>query len=402
MFIDTTRSEQLQNILRKIQKTTNINQLTPASFIYMLAKGFSEYGLDIIDTLNQISFDALLPNATGTYLDLLGKAAYIERKTSSTASVSVSEQVIKFSAGGKTFGEINNGNQISIPAFTEVYTDADPDTGKEIMFLTTEIVILAPDETEHYVGVEASGPGEIAIGVGAIKHHNFTAYDDIQNESLLVTNVEPVSGGTWLEDDDSYRYRIANRLYITQGGNDIAIISAAMTSPGVADVRIVRHQRGIGTFDLIVMPVVAGNMDSIIREVKSRVRNFVSSGEDVVVEQPSLLGVEVGVSLVFAEGTPVATKELERAKVIAEVTRRINNRPIGGLLTRQMIVDMVFDAAPSIVRTGTGNQMFDNLFLYTPSYDGNRVRNTLVKDIYPEPYQKVVTEFSIEAPVVVR
>ena len=161
--------------------------------------------LGTIDSSQFVNISAtLLPFATGDSLDLIGQIFGVTRIQRQDAYSDSSDNNFQFYVRTGTFGDLNSGNDIQVPANIQIYTAAPNGP----IYLTDAVTLLAGNSVQSFsaTSVYTGSSGNTATGV--FSQSNFTNYTQAATGGLLVTNNFGVIGGRDVEDDASYQYRI--------------------------------------------------------------------------------------------------------------------------------------------------------------------------------------------------
>lgn len=141
----------------------------------------------------------------------------------------------------------------------------------------------------------------------------------------IVTPVDGVGGVTnkadWLtlegadaENDVSLRkrYRLA---WMAQAGNTRAAYEAAALSvPGVADVKVAdQHPRGEGTLDIIVQGTAGIPTEKLLEDVRAAVADTIIINDDVLVKAPTAHPVTITCTLELLSGDAESLRTQARA-----------------------------------------------------------------------------------------
>ena len=112
--------------------------------------------------------ETLLPFASGMNLDLIGEIYGVYRLGQQIASVPAGDRNLRFYVRRDTFGHINKGKDILIPAGVEITTinDSGP------VYLTDPITLKAGDK-EAWFSAKSTSPGNAAnVTAGVFTRHN--------------------------------------------------------------------------------------------------------------------------------------------------------------------------------------------------------------------------------------
>jgi len=163
---------------------TGIRQLAPGG----KARAFCDIFANELAGLESRQFaniaQSLLPFATDTSLDLIGEIFGVPRLAQATAGVDISDQNFEWYVRNGTFGSINSGQDIGIPAGVQIYTAAQNGP----VYLATAVTCPAAASVQYFsaTSLYSGAAGNAPAGIFAL--HNFTNYTESAYGSLLVTN----------------------------------------------------------------------------------------------------------------------------------------------------------------------------------------------------------------------
>jgi uncharacterized phage protein gp47/JayE len=198
---------------------------------------FSAYAADLWNALRDLEEQADVRTARGIYLDRLGEQFGVPRLPPQPASTVGKGPAVKFTNNGLT--------AITIPAQTRVWNADEPD----VAFFTQSDIVLQGG-AEGFVDVLAGNTGEAHnIGAGVLTSHNAGM------GQVSVTNTRPIGGGTFIESDAAYRFRISQSIQARHGATEISIRQALLALPGVRDATIQPGARGNGSVDILLIPI---------------------------------------------------------------------------------------------------------------------------------------------------
>lgn len=253
---------------------------------------------DLQALLLEVMPQGFVMHATGGWLDLCAQDMNVYRRAELQA-----RGLVTF-----TRSRENTGN-IRIPKGTIVKTPIGPD-GRELrFFVTSEVVMLAKDDSCD-VPVEAEHPGAAySVGAGYITE--------------LVTHVAGIAsimnGESWLtqegadtESDDDLRARCVLRWHeLSQGSTKYAYQSWALSVKGVREAYILdQHPRGQGTVDVVIVGTGGAPSESLIQEVQKVIDEHRPVCSDALVRAPKIRGVQLDIEVFIhpSEGDEAAIK----------------------------------------------------------------------------------------------
>ena len=191
-----------------------------------------------------------------------------------------------------------------IPAGFVVLTEA-AGTFPAIEFKARERVQIGEDGTV-IVAAECLEPGTI----GNVAANTITLLSEPINGIASVTNLEPFTGGTGVEDDESYRERVLAAYDESLSGAKKDYIRWAKEVPGVEAVYVVPLWNGPGTVKVLIMD---SNGQPANQDLIEAVQNHIAPdgnlggglapiGADVTVEAPEVFEVNITLTIVLKDG----------------------------------------------------------------------------------------------------
>ena len=318
----------LNHLVSKTEITnTSVGGIT-RSILEVINLNLSEF-YDILDINTTMGF---VSTAEGYFLDLLGDLLNVKRLEASSASASTSDNTQKFYVTTGTLHDLIPTDMIPIGTIV-----SSPDN--TISFTVSENATFGIADTFVYVSVQSSTAGSMYnVGVNSLTKHNLIP------PTLYTTNERVIIGGSDLESDDNYRYRIINASLSAEKANETAIRLAALSTSGVANVVIRPYARGIGTYDLIVIPVEGIATDQLVSDVQSSIDTTQAFGVVGTAIKPSIVTVNIEIRLIFNTNATEADKTDLRSRVKAAIEKYTVNIPIGGSFIlnemRQQIMDV--------------------------------------------------------------
>lgn len=331
-------------------RTRNLSQLNDASFEYLIrntagrVSQLSPGGIAraLVETANrhlEAFYESLSTNmamafvsqATGAYLDLHGALFGLSRRTERDARILAEDNALRFYVNSGTLidrlpktGDLNRGY---IPKGTTITND-----DASIVYVVEEDVTFERTATEVFVPARASVAGSSAnVGAFNLRKHSLPVYD------VFVTNPIAITSGRSIESDEEYRTRIVNSLLAAEGANETAIRLAALSAPGVADVRVIPFGFGAGSFKVMVIP--QGNRVPVqtLIDVQRYIENISSFGIFFTVEEPMYRRISMIVSLRYTPDVITTERSVVRNSVERALLNYIGSIPIGGELVMTQV-----------------------------------------------------------------
>jgi uncharacterized phage protein gp47/JayE len=328
----------------------------------------------------------MLPYALGLNLDFIGELFGVRRIQRQDVTATQASNTFQFYVRRGTFGAINGGNAITIPAGTRIFTDSD---GGPI-YVTSDVVVLGAADSQGFAGARSADGGTTGNApVGVYTRHNFLNYTDSRFGSLLVTNTVALVGGRDTEDDESYRYRINLRLQSHGGSAEDDLRLEILQVPGVQDLDF---ERLAGTFNVYVYGISPTTPASLLQLVQNSIDNRTAYPLVGLAVAPDLIGISLTTKVKLSATTSAA----DRAGVLATAARAaedyINNLRVGQELVINEIADRIMSADSRIVDIGEPNRPLQEIFIWRSRLDSSRYSRFLIGNYTPATGERIVVE----------
>lgn len=313
---------------------TNIGGIT-RSLIEIINKNISEY-YDILDVNMNMGF---LSTSEGYFLDLIGDLFNMPRIQATAANASSVDGVQKFYVvSGYLIDKVPSG---IIPANTVVSS-----TDGSLNYYISADTNFSASATEVYVPITANAVGtKLNVPQNTLVSHNLNISD------LFTTNEKSIVSGTDTESDANYKYRLMNATVAAEKANEISVRLAALSVNGVADVIIKPYARGIGSFDVIVIPVEGIATDSLISSVQSAINDVTACGMKGTAIKPTIVPVDIEVKLIFNNNATDFEKSDIKSQVKTSIEKYTTNIPLGGEFIYNELIQQIMDVSQKIKDT---------------------------------------------------
>jgi len=387
-----TPSQYSAEILDNLQ-LTGVTNTTPGGKARALADAIgNEMGILEANTFNAAS-QLLLPYATGAALDSLGAIYNVPRLQASDANAPATDTNFEFYVQTGTFGTINNGNDIVIPAGTRIFTSAANGAVYAVDVQTT----LPASQSSAFFSASAlvtGAAGNAASGI--FTQHNFTNYTQNNFGTLLVTNNFGIVAGSDAEQDEDYRYRINLRLQSAGGNAEVDIRAAVLQIPGIQDITF---NPLAGTYQVYVYgtsPAVGQALLSLVQTALNQNTAYPLVG---VALAPDLVGISLSTSLTLQSGLSSIDQSTIIASATSAAANYINNLAVGAELIINQISDVILNSDSRILDIGNPNQPLQSIFIWRSRLDGTRYSQFLINDYTPVIGERIIVESSISNPI---
>jgi uncharacterized phage protein gp47/JayE len=245
----------LKAVRDKLTADTNITNFDIDSKARVMGDVFVEEELSSQEEMVIAFYGQQLSNAVKEQLDEIGRSLGLPRRELTSASVIVAEQNLAFYVESGTFGSINSGLPIVVPAGTVIRSDPDAnELGSRIEYTTQQAHILLAIDTISFVEAKASTFGNRSnLGAETLRSHSFTGYTNSLLDALKVVNFYPILNGRNRETDDSYRFRLSQFYIAIIQANSTRIKMNSLQVPGVIQTNVLPGYYGIGSAAALVL-----------------------------------------------------------------------------------------------------------------------------------------------------
>ena len=375
---------------RSVTKKTKESLRDRAGITHWSPDGVASSLLDSITTehrlvsrrMNKALESIQIGSAEGESLSALGETRNVRRLPAMHASTEAIEMNFAFYVSSGTFGDINAGADIILPAGTIVNAGDDLESGESlsrrnrVQYKTTNSYTLGAGQSIVYCSIKAETPGSgMNVAENVLIAHSFEDYSDRLSQSLLCTNRRSILNGRNLEDDESLRFRIANHYTALASSNETAISMKALTVPGVLKTEVVPNYYGIGTAAVFVFGIDKESNKKMVAAVQERISELQTPGLRIF----ALPGIEVCFDFELTVYTRENLTRRQRDSVNRSILKTMNryfatnsSRPISRVSLREIHqrITRESDVGSLIVGRGDVEGMFDHVYI-RKSYSGS-------------------------------
>ena len=390
----------LADAITNLTSNSLVNKTSPGSKARAILEATNRNIAQAYQTFDLNLARALLSGATGTYIDLIGELVNVPRLGSTAANSSSTSQTVKFYVDSGNFGGINGGGSITIPAGTLISTQAN--AGGVVYQMPTGVT-LTNSLSELFFAVEAVSPGAASnVGAGALTFHNFTNYTDNANNTLRVINLSGIFSGADMEDDINYKYRISQSALSAEAANQTAVLLAALSTPGVANVLLQNRSYGIGTFTVLIKSITPSVSDSLIDNVQAAISTVSALGALPLADRPNETGMAFTVTVYYQNGVSDGDKDNIEIQIASTMSDYVNSLDIGEEFILNELVDKVLDVSPNIQDIGSPTAPFDSMAIYKETnLRTGKIRQDLIGNYTPASTERIIIEPSLQQPITI-
>lgn len=336
---------------------------------------------------------SLLPYAVKDNLDFLGEIYGIPRLGAVTASSNIADFNFSFYVLQGTFGQINNGQPIVVPAGTTISTN---DPNGVVYTLDSAVTLPAASSSVSFSATSSQDGSAGNIPSGVLTNHNYRGYADFRFGSLLVTNNFGITEGRDAEDDDDYRYRINIELQSKGGAAEADLRLAILTVPGIQDVVFARQA---GTYIAYIYGVSQVASPALLQACQTQLNNVTAFPLVGTAVAPDLVGISLSTTLTFIAGATSAEQQNAIAAASSAAANYINNLATGATFVINEVASQILNADTNILDIGQPNKPLSNIYIWRDRADGTRYSRFLVADYTPILGERLIVETSVPNPI---
>jgi uncharacterized phage protein gp47/JayE len=343
--------------------------------------------------------------ATGDMLEAICWIFGLKRENATKATSYAWEQSQRFYVEDSTFGFINGGSDITIPAGTSIYSASITGQDEAIYYKVVADTVLPKADNEAFVTVEATNEGLSSnVGAHVLRNHNFASYADYTNDTLLASNEYAIVNGQNRQADAELRYQLSIAATAHEAANDSAIRYALLSIPGLTDFKVIPFYDGIGTTGAFVVGQGNECPPSMLAHAQQSLLEVASNACQAWAYAPPQLGIAFSTQINMTRSV-TANEQNDIASVMsAIISEEMTNLRIGEALNLKTLMKMLLQVDPRISSFGLEPETspFDELYIYRESDNsGEKVREEWldVTEISGEDHEVVVLESSIASPI---
>lgn len=394
MAIQTPKSgtQYATEILAALQ-TTGVTNTTPGG----KARALADIIADRMGELESRQFIAasqlLLPYATGNALDALGAIYRVQRLQNSDASSPSTDGNFEFYVQNGTFGSINNGNSIVIPAGTRIFTQV---SNGPIYSVDVDTILQSSSSSQSFSASSLSTGSAGNASANIFNRSNFTNYASSQFGSLLVTNNFGIVTGSDPEADENFRYRINLKLQSSGGSGEVDIRGALLQIPGIQDISL---NPLAGTYQVYVYgvsPVIAPSLLALVQTALDSNTAYPITGLALA---PDLVGISLTTTLTLQSGLSTADQSTIISSATQAAANYINNLSVGQEFVINAAANQIMSSDSRIIDIGNPDMPLQEVFIWRSRLDSTRYSEYLVNNYTPAIGERILVEQSISNPI---
>jgi len=336
MLFNKTYSELMAQAMDDLEMNTDITNMNAGGVARTLIEVMNTQLAEHYTTLDVNQAMGFLSTADGYFLDLIGELLNTPRLEAGTASASYVDKIQKFYVPTGFLGDYIPS--LVIPTGTTV---SSPD--QSIIYNTSETTSFSAGAKYVYVSIVASA-------VGATKNvgRNILVSNGLGIAEVFTTNESSIVTGTDTESDNNYRYRIANATLAAERANETAVRLAALSVDGVANIILEPYARGIGSYEVLVLPIEGIATTTLVAAVQTSIDGVQAYGIRGFASSPDIVPVDIEVRIVFIDGTTEVAEDRIRLNVKTAIEQYTSNIPIGGEFILNELRQQIMDVSEKI------------------------------------------------------
>ena len=370
----------------KLTRRTGITDFDADSKIDTIVSVFVDQVLAARNEANKAFYANQISTAVGDQLDQIGQDMGLPRFAETFAYAEKRDQNVTFYVSSGTFGDINGGADIVVPAGTEIFSnDNENDLGAAIRYTTSNETTLYAGRSVAFVEVRAKHSGNNSnIGGGMLINHTFTSYG--AGSGLEVVNFYSILNGRPRENDRNYRFRLSRRYDTLISSNNAKLHLQSLRVPGVLDTRIINGYFGVGTVAVVVVGPENQSNSTTLRGVQARLSEI--QGPGALFRAVPATSVMMDVEMEVSTNRPLST--VQRRQFEANIRRGMRNflrtQGIGGSIDFKAAareLSVYSRGTVKLTSLGKPEQIFETIYVRKgPSNGVTTERDLLQKSFY--------------------
>jgi uncharacterized phage protein gp47/JayE len=397
-FESVNYTELFNGVAGNLVNRAGISNTANDSKAFSIVSSFIEEGKLRTGSVNDLIRSLKLESATGIELDTIGEFVGISRLLSTRAYTRAMDTNVEFYVASGTFGTLNSGSDIPVPAGSRIYLEQkDSTSGSIIEYRTTASATLPAAGTSAFISVEAVEYGSTSnVSTLALNKH------DLNFAKLKVRNNFAIANGRDRQSDSAYRFLISKAFTAGSTGNETSLRFASLTVPGVREAKILRRYNGIGTVGIFIDGFEGKTPLALVSAVQSRLPQIESAGDLVTVYSPKYVAIEM--ELVVQTTTLMSLEDRTRlsSNLVLALRSYFNLLKLGQGLDLDGLFANIVRSNNAIARIGRKNgenrAELINAY-YSDSYGAYNLRTVTGSNVSVTEEQKVILLDTITNPI---
>tara|TARA_A100001201_G_C4096213_1_gene203931 strand:- start:5570 stop:6802 length:1233 start_codon:yes stop_codon:yes gene_type:complete len=352
------------NFKKSLRERTGINNFNSDSTARSIYLPFVNE-LNRINGENRRAFESLqIDTARGKDLEAIAANYGLSRLTARYAETSAFDKNFVFSCES-TFGEINSGNPIQIPAGTKIRMNEG--TSNSVVYEVVSPLLLAPGNSYQYADVRSLSAGSNSnVAANTLVVLDFSNYTNSASKALKCTNAYAILNGRNNESDESLRFRIVNQYASIVKDSEDSLFLRSLEVPGALDIRIMPNYYGIGTVGVFVFGSGYKSNASLLAEVKRKINTIAAPGVRYEVVPGITVYLDIEISVYVNEAVTSEQQEIVRKSIERSLRLAINSENTSQQISISGLKDVIVNAHPAIkgilAKDGSSN-LFRSVFI---------------------------------------
>jgi hypothetical protein len=145
------------------------------------------------------------------------------------------------------------------------------------------------------------------------------------------------------EDDDDYRARIVEQVYVVEGANKTALRLKALSVDGVNDVVLTPWVYGTGSFTIHVIAESIDDIDTVVSAVQEVIDEVEAFGIKGVAVAPKTLTTAMSLSVGFSSKVTDEQRSTLLETIATDIKNYVNGLSMGKQFVASKVVQLVCD-----------------------------------------------------------
>lgn len=324
MPINYTKSRQqvLSKIITALEKNAGISATYQGSVARALAEAMAVEISDLYEAIRFSVDQTSLATASGRSLDLIGELYGVFRR-----SASEDLQVERASYNIEFFISTASAGNIVIPKDTIVFNDVTDFSSTQYQYKLVDPVTILAGTTRAYGRVVPNfTSGDFTASKNTLTKHNFISPT---GTIIFCTNPKEVYSMINMENDETYRRRIAKAVKASSYGTTESLRLRALSVNGVRDVRVRESSYGLGSCDVIVVPESQRISTNLVSSLFTALKAVKPVGIKLNITVAERIPINAAVNIVLPAGLNEATITGIENQARLFLIRYLNSKTIG-------------------------------------------------------------------------
>lgn len=361
-------SQEIEKYRGRVLERTGMTSFGTDSKLRALVNVFSESVFSLREETVASFLATQISSAQGADLVRIGEAMEEPIIQANHAEVFASEQSLAFYTNAASFGAINGGSPITIPAGTVVSTEPNEnELGTSIEFVLTEDLFLPAGSVIAFASARCVITGSRGnLGEGTLVRHSFEDYVGAPFNSLLVTNFYKILNGQDKESDDQYRNRLSRRYNKLIASNETKLQLDALVVPGVQQARVITGFFGIGSTAVVVYGPEGLSNQNLLSSVQARLNTLKTPSALVRAIPATVNRIDFEMRVQMRENLSTREQLNLRNQIRSELNLYIRNVGIGGFIDLDDLIISLQEKVSNLIVLDTSKaqkKMFDKVYV---------------------------------------